>query len=113
MYFYLTVCLCKKWKKEKIISVPPLPPFFQHLQRRSDETREKESDRETWSGGKAQSRSHQSRMSVNLSKWDLPAGSEEAERAYKEACSLLVDFASFPIYCSDYDTIIEQMCSKG
>ena len=37
----------------------------------------------------------------------------EVQRAYKQACKLLVDFASFPIYCLDYETIIEQMCSKG
>ncbi|GFO47232.1 protein dopey-1 [Plakobranchus ocellatus] len=37
---------------------------------------------------------------------------EEVQRAYKQACRLLVDFASFPVYCLDYETIIEQMCSK-
>ncbi|GFR99122.1 protein dopey-1 [Elysia marginata] len=36
----------------------------------------------------------------------------EVQRAYKQACKLLVDFASFPVYCLDYETIIEQMCSN-
>ncbi|CAG5127027.1 unnamed protein product, partial [Candidula unifasciata] len=45
-------------------------------------------------------------------KLGLGEHSEEVTQAYKQACRLLVDFASFPIYCTDYESIIEQMCSK-
>ncbi|XP_012945131.1 protein dopey-1 [Aplysia californica] len=54
------------------------------------------------------------RYSVNplTNKLCLSDDSAEAERAFNQACRLLVDFASFPIYCTDYETVIEQMCSK-
>lgn len=46
-------------------------------------------------------------------KLGLGENMEQVSQAYRQACRLLVDFASFPIYCTDYELIIEQMCSKG
>ncbi|KAH9488781.1 Protein dopey-1 [Bulinus truncatus] len=46
------------------------------------------------------------------SKLQLEAESDEAKQAYKQACRLLLDFASFPIYCTDYQAIIDEMGSK-
>ncbi|XP_076444435.1 protein DOP1A-like isoform X3 [Babylonia areolata] len=34
---------------------------------------------------------------------------EEGQAAFVRACRLLVDFASFPLYCADYQTVIDQM----
>ncbi|CAL1528923.1 unnamed protein product [Lymnaea stagnalis] len=45
-------------------------------------------------------------------KLPLEDDAEEVKKAYKQACRLLVDFASFPIYCTDYQAIIEEMGSK-
>ncbi|BFZ09520.1 hypothetical protein BsWGS_12559 [Bradybaena similaris] len=45
-------------------------------------------------------------------KLGLGENMEQVTQAYRQACRLLVDFASFPIYCTDYELIIEQMCSK-
>ncbi|XP_070189330.1 protein DOP1A-like isoform X2 [Littorina saxatilis] len=35
--------------------------------------------------------------------------SEEGQAAFSQACRLLVGFASFPLYCADYQTVIDQM----
>lgn len=34
---------------------------------------------------------------------------EEGQAAFVRACRLLVDFATFPLYCADYQTVIDQM----
>ncbi|PVD28894.1 hypothetical protein C0Q70_11489 [Pomacea canaliculata] len=34
---------------------------------------------------------------------------EQGQDAFSRACRLLVDFASFPLYCADYQTVIDQM----
>ena len=38
---------------------------------------------------------------------------EEGQAAFVRACRLLVDFASFPLYCADYQTLIDQMYNTG
>lgn len=38
---------------------------------------------------------------------------EEGLDAFARACRLLVDFASFPLYCEDYQTIIDQLYNTG
>lgn len=37
----------------------------------------------------------------------------EGQVAFSRACRLLVDFASFPLYCADYQTVIDQMYNTG
>uniref|UniRef100_A0A2C9KBU5 Uncharacterized protein n=1 Tax=Biomphalaria glabrata TaxID=6526 RepID=A0A2C9KBU5_BIOGL len=46
------------------------------------------------------------------SKLVLDGEMEEVKLAYKQACRLLLDFASFPIYCTDYQAILDEMGSK-
>lgn len=50
---------------------------------------------------------------AKVSKLSLGDETEEVKKAYKQACRLLVDFASFPIYCTDYQSVIDEMGSKG
>ena len=38
---------------------------------------------------------------------------DEGQVAFSRACRLLVDFASFPLYCADYQTVIDQMYNTG
>lgn len=38
---------------------------------------------------------------------------EQGQDAFSRACRLLVDFASFPLYCADYQTVIDQMYNTG
>ncbi|XP_059152409.1 protein dopey-1-like [Physella acuta] len=47
-----------------------------------------------------------------INKLSLGDETEEVKKAYKQACRLLVDFASFPIYCTDYQSVIDEMGSK-
>ena len=38
---------------------------------------------------------------------------ESAVLTYKCACKLLLDFSSFPIYCTEYNTVLKRTLSRG